>query len=77
MLASLICNSLRGFAEALRSRTITVSVSHGAKEILVGRHEDPDSPKAKPLDPDKGGQGSNDDENKTSSGKHGNDEGAK
>ncbi|WP_158557933.1 hypothetical protein [Spongiactinospora gelatinilytica] len=36
-----------------------------------GAHEDPDSPKDEPLDPKSGGTGSNDDENRTGTGKHG------
>jgi hypothetical protein len=37
----------------------------------MGRHEKPDSPKVKPLDPKASGVGSTQDENKTSSGSHG------
>ncbi|WP_158578440.1 hypothetical protein [Spongiactinospora rosea] len=39
-----------------------------------GKHEDPDSPKDEPLDASSGGTGSNDDENRTSTGKHGKDD---
>ncbi|MEO3802357.1 hypothetical protein [Nonomuraea sp. B1E8] len=43
----------------------------------MGRHEDPNSPKDTPLDPKQGGQGSNDDENRTGSGQHGDGQGGK